>query len=260
MAMLIINADDLGRNYQATDNTLRCYKEALITSASAMVFMQDTRRAAELAATVGLETGLHLNLSDPFDAPFLPGRLLEYHMPIVRYYRSGPAATLLYNPFLKKHIDYVFKAQFDEYSRLFGAEPSKLDGHHHMHLSMNIIIDNLIPKGMRVRRNFSFAPGEKDIFNRMYRRIIDAWLVHRFICSDSFFSIKPFHELERLNKIVRMALLFNIELMTHPDDHTEYDFLLSSDYRQLIEGVTRGTYRLIASRSKQLRATDPKGM
>ena len=249
--MLIINADDLGRNYQATDNTLRCYKEALITSASAMVFMQDSRRAANLAATAGLETGLHLNLSEPFDAPFLPGRLQEYHMPIVRYYRSGRWATLLYNPYLKKHIDYVFKAQYDEYSRLFDAEPIKLDGHHHMHLSMNIIIDNLIPNGMSVRRNYSFAPGEKNLFNRTYRRIIDAWLVRHFLCSDAFFSIKPFYEPERIKRIVRLALLNNIELMTHPEDNTEYNFLLSSKYRQLIEGIPRGTYRLIASRPKK---------
>lgn len=245
--MLIINADDLGRSVQATDNTLRCYKEALITSASAMVFMKDARRAADLALTVGLETGLHLNMSEPFDSPFLPGRLQEYHMPIVRYYRSGRWATLLYNPLIKKQVDYVFKTQYDEYSRLYGAEPTKLDGHHHLHLSMNIILDNLIPDNMRMRRNFSFSPGEKNLFNRTYRKIIDAWLIRRFICSDAFFALKPFHEPERLNRIVRMALLYNIELMTHPDDNSEFNFLLGFRYRQLIESVPRGTYRMIAS-------------
>jgi hypothetical protein len=246
--MLIINADDLGRSHQATENTMGCHKGALITSASAMLFMQDSRRAADLAAAVGLETGLHLNLSEPFDAPYLPGRLLESHRPIVRYYRSGRWATLLYNPYLRKHIDYVFKAQYDEYSRLFGAEPSKLDGHHHMHLSMNVLIGHLIPDGMSVRRNYSFAPGEKNLFNRTYRRIIDAWLVRRFSCSDALFSIKPLDNIERIKRIVRMALFHNIELMTHPEDQTEYAFLLSSQYRQLIEAVPRGTFGTIARR------------
>jgi predicted glycoside hydrolase/deacetylase ChbG (UPF0249 family) len=249
--MLIINADDLGRNYAATDNTLICYKQALITCASAMVFMADSQRAANLAATVGLETGLHLNLSEPFDAPLLPARLQEYHLPVVKYFRSRQWATLLYNPFIKKHVDYVFKAQYNEYCRLFGAEPLKLDGHHHMHLSMNVIMDHLIPSGVRVRRNFSFAPRERDIFNRTYRRIIDAWLVRRHICTDAFFSLRPSHEAKRLNEIIRLAFLSNIELMTHPEDRLEYDFLLSAQYYALIEGVPRGTYLMISRRSRK---------
>lgn len=247
--MLIINADDLGRNCAATDNTLICHKEALITSASAMVFMADSERAANLAATVGLETGLHLNLSEPFDAPLLPARLQEYHLPVVNYYRSRQWATLFYNPFIKKNVDYVFKAQYNEYCRLFGAAPQKLDGHHHTHLSMNVIMDHLILSGVRVRRNFSFTPREKGLFNRTYRRIIDVWLARRHICTDAFFSLRPFHEAKRLNKIIQLAFSFNIELMTHPEDRLEYEFLLSTQYQSLIEGIPRGTYLMISRRS-----------
>ena len=45
--MLIINADDWGRSVAETNAALRCYEEARITSASAMVFMADSERAAE---------------------------------------------------------------------------------------------------------------------------------------------------------------------------------------------------------------------
>jgi len=244
--MLIISADDLGRKKVATNNSLICYKETLITSASAMVFMADSQRAAALASKIGLETGLHLNLSEPFDGPLLPARVQEYHLPVVRYFRGQKLAYLLYNPFLKKNIDYVFKAQYNEYYRLFNAEPIKIDGHHHMHLCMNIILGNLIPAGMRIRRNFTFEPGEKSLANRTYRKIIDAWLVRRYKCADSFFTIKPFNEPNRLRKIIRLALLSNVELMVHPANTEEFKFLMSNQYREVIDSVPRGTFHMIA--------------
>jgi predicted glycoside hydrolase/deacetylase ChbG (UPF0249 family) len=46
--MLIINADDWGRSVAETDAALRCYREGRITSVNAMVFMQDSERAARL--------------------------------------------------------------------------------------------------------------------------------------------------------------------------------------------------------------------
>ena len=64
--MLIINADDWGRSVAETDAALRCYKEGRITSVSAMVFMEDSERAAELAKENELDVGLHLNFTDKF--------------------------------------------------------------------------------------------------------------------------------------------------------------------------------------------------
>ena len=64
--MLIINADDLGRSRAETDAALRCYKAGRITSVSAMVFMSDSERAAEVARENELDVGLHLNFGEPF--------------------------------------------------------------------------------------------------------------------------------------------------------------------------------------------------
>ena len=66
--MLIINADDWGRSLAETDAALECYKAGRITSASAMVFMGDSERAAELAKENKLDVGLHLNFTDRFTA------------------------------------------------------------------------------------------------------------------------------------------------------------------------------------------------
>ena len=64
--MLIINADDFGRSVAETDAALRCYIAGRITSVSAMVFMADSERAAELAKENELDVGLHLNFTERF--------------------------------------------------------------------------------------------------------------------------------------------------------------------------------------------------
>lgn len=67
--MLIITADDLGLDEQVTDRILSSFNMHRISSASAMVFMKDTIRAAERAAELNLEVGLHLNFTLPFQPP-----------------------------------------------------------------------------------------------------------------------------------------------------------------------------------------------
>jgi predicted glycoside hydrolase/deacetylase ChbG (UPF0249 family) len=248
--MLIINADDLGRNRETTANSMSCHREGRITSGSAMVFMADSRRAAELATAAGLETGLHLNLSLPFDGPGLSSGLLGQHLPLVKYYRRSKWAQVLYNPLLKKKLEYVFKAQYDEYIRLYGSEPAKIDGHHHMHLCMNMIVGRVMPQGCRVRRNFSFEPHEKDIFNRTYRRLIDACLTRRYSCADFFFSIEPVHDSRRLERIIRLGLISDVEIMTHPIRAEEHDYLMSAQYRELIAAVPQGTYSMLKPRGQ----------
>ena len=247
--MLFINADDLGLNVESIVNTAQCYEARSVTSASLMVFMNNSLRASTWAMSSGIETGLHLNLTEPFDKPKLPQRLSDYHHEVIKYYRKGAYSGLLYNPLLKNKVDYVFKAQYDEYCRLFDAEPLKMDGHHHLHLSMNIILNNLIPKGMIVRRNFSFKRTEKNMFNRAYRNFIDAWLRTRYRCTDTFFSIKPLENLQRLRKIVQLSQYSDVEIAVHPADGSEYLFLLGSRFNEIIKDIPPGAFSRIWKRA-----------
>src|SRR5437016_12533100 len=59
---LIINADDWGRDAQTTDRTFECFQHRVLSSASGMVFMEDSARAASIATEQDLDIGLHLNL------------------------------------------------------------------------------------------------------------------------------------------------------------------------------------------------------
>src|SRR6266496_591976 len=156
MPMLIINADDWGRSVRETDAAFRCYKKGRVTSVSAMVFMADSERAAELAKEDNLEVGLHLNFTEKFTAPGITTTLANYHNRIVRFLTRNRYSQVLYNPFLRREFSYSYQAQADEFARLFGKAPSHIDGHHHMHLCGNLLFSNVIPAGMKMRRNFSF--------------------------------------------------------------------------------------------------------
>jgi len=51
---LIIKADDWGRDDQTTNRILECFQRRVLSSASGMVFMEDSERAANIAQEQGL--------------------------------------------------------------------------------------------------------------------------------------------------------------------------------------------------------------
>ena len=128
--MLIINADDWGRSAPETDAALRCYRERRITSVSAMVFVQDSERAARLTKDYELDdVGLHLNFSERFTDKSCSETLKETQWRIIRFLKRGKYAQLLYNPFLRKTFACWYQAQVEGFVRLFEKLPSHIDGH-----------------------------------------------------------------------------------------------------------------------------------
>ena len=247
--MLIINADDWGRNRAATDNIILCFKSRRITSASAMLFMEDSQRAAELGLEHGLDAGLHLNFTIKFSKNVKWSKLYESQQRIASFLNISKYCSILYNPLLKKDFHYVFNAQYDEYVRLYKKAPTHIDGHHHMHLCTNMLVDRLIPKGSKVRRNFSFFSGEKTILNRFYRNIIDKILMRRYTCTDYFFSIWPPWQTELMRRIVNLAKSQNVELMMHPERKKEFEYLMSDEYFRIISLVGTGNYGSLQKKS-----------
>ena len=233
--VLIINADDWGRSAAETDAALSCFKERRITSASAMVYMSDSERAARLAGENALNIGLHLNFSEPFSGSRFPEGLTESHNRIVRYLKGNKYAQLIYNPFLGNAFVSSFQMQCDEFVRLYGKTPAHIDGHHHMHLCANVLLSNLIPSGIRVRRNFSFCPGEKSWLNRMYRRAIDRRLERNYLVTDYFFDLTTSLEQRKLDRVVGLARSTSVELMTHPINQSETDYLLGDEFCGILQ-------------------------
>jgi predicted glycoside hydrolase/deacetylase ChbG (UPF0249 family) len=230
--MLLVNADDFGWKGEVTDRVLECYRQLRIHSASAMTFMGDSERAAELALEYTLPVGLHLNFTQEFTGVKVPLTLRDRHQRIASYLKIWKGNQFLFNPCLWKDFDYEFKSQWNEFCRLYGREPDRIDGHHHMHLCMNMLASARVPKGIKVRRNFTFRPGEKDAINRLYRFLVDSWLDSRFVCTDFLSSIRPI-ELERLRRLVLLSKSADVELMVHPGVDEEYAYLLSPQWGRL---------------------------
>jgi chitin disaccharide deacetylase len=231
--VLIINADDWGRNQENTDRTVECVRNGTVSSVSAMVFMEDSERAAAIARESGIDAGLHLNFTAPFSAANCPAPLQERQRELSSYLLRHRFAQTVFHPGLVRSFEYVVLAQLEEYRRLYGSDTPRIDGQHHMHLCANVLLGKLLPAGCIVRRNFSSMPGERGFWNRLYRKIGDYVLAKRHPTTDLFFSLAPLKPVDRLERIFGLARRLVVELETHPVNPEEYRFLAGGEVLRL---------------------------
>ena len=166
-----------------------CCARGSVSSVSAMVFMEDSERAAARSLERGIDAGLHLNFTTPFSIRSCPPALAQHQQRIASRLLRHRLAQVIFYPGLRASFEYVVAAQIEEYCRLYGAQPARVDGHHHMHLCANVLWMKLLPPGTIARRNFSFQPGEKGLGNRLYRKAVDRrlarhtiWSIFCFLC------------------------------------------------------------------------------
>jgi len=231
---LIVNADDWGRDTLTTNRILECSVQRAVSSVSAMVFMEDSDRAAKLAREHDIEAGLHLNFTTPFSAPGCRSELLARQQQLARHLLRHRLSQCVFHPGLIGSFEYLVAAQLDEFRRIYGKDPEKIDGHHHMHLCMNVLLQRLLPKATTVRRNFSFGPGEKSLWNRLYRKAVDHSLARRHRIVDFLFSLPPMEPPGRLRRIYSLAGRSVVELENHPVLSEEYRYLAGGEiFRQI---------------------------
>lgn len=236
--LLIINADDWGRDAKTTDRIFECVALGTVSSASAMVFMEDSERAAVLSRDHSIDVGLHLNFTTPFSAPKVPAGLREHHARVARFLLSNRLCQVIYHPGLTPSFEYLMAAQIEEFRRIYGEGPHRVDGHHHMHLCANVLFASLLPAETIARRNFSFQPGEKGRANRLYRSLIDRHLAKRHHVTDFFFSLPPLEPKERLDRIFAIAAHSVVELETHPINPQEHEFLTGDGIRRRTKNIS----------------------
>src|SRR6266478_3108081 len=70
---------------ETTGHIFQCALRKTVSSVSAMVFMEDSVRAAAMARESGIDAGLHLNLTTPFSARNCPARLQEHQREVAGY-------------------------------------------------------------------------------------------------------------------------------------------------------------------------------
>lgn len=234
---LCINADDWGRSVRETDRIVECIVDGPVRNASAMVWMEDSERAALLSKDYPqVDLGLHLNFTEPFTGNGTPERISE-DLRLVRQFLGAGDSVRRYLPHLGLigAFERLVHAQVSEFTRLYGVSPSRADGHLHMHLSTNGLWALRHFPGKRVRRNFTFDAGEKSFWNRCLRNLIDRLVNQRYSLTDRFYSLETVLNQGSLPKIVEASKRHVVELMTHPIYPEEGAFLLSSEGRGMLQ-------------------------
>jgi len=240
--MLIINADDWGCDAYTTGRVLTCVEHGAISSVSAMVFMEDSERAAAVARDRGIDAGLHLNLDTPFSKVPVTSKLLK-HQASVAGFLHNPFSRPFFHPGLVRSFEYVVSSQLDEYDRLYGTPPRRIDGHHHLHLAANVLFSGLLPLGTVLRPHFSREPGEKRIRNSIFRCYTKLTLARSYPTVDGLFALPPL-EPKRLLPIFCRSREITVEVEAHPANAAEFEFLTGGTLFRLLGDIPLARHHL----------------
>lgn len=238
---LIINADDWGRDRANNENILYCAVRRGVTSVSAMVFMEASEEAAQLAREHRIDAGLHLNLTTPFSEANTSIRLRDQQLKIAAFLKQHPFARAVYHPGLKEAFKYVVTAQLEEFQRLYGKTAARIDGHHHMHLCANVLVGGLLPKRTVVRRYLSAGNGGKLVRNAVFRAYAGVVIGTSHPRVDYLFTIDPM-EPSRLSRIFGLAKDHIVELETHPIEADEVRFLTEGELERWAKNLRLASF------------------
>lgn len=242
--LLIVNADDLGLDVRTTDAILSCYRAGRVTSASAMVWMADSRRAASLVGEHGIPVRLHLNLTEPFTDPLVPADVKQRQAEVAGYFRHSRLAYWISSPRHQSLIEHCIEDQLQAFTELYGEPPRELDGHNHVHTCLNVLLARSLRDVSAMRATFTFMPGEKSLAKRWVRAIANRILRRRFRSTRRFISLGNAEARVDCNDLagkVAQARITSVELMAHPGVEAEYVFLMSRAWMKAIAGMPLGT-------------------
>jgi len=105
-----------------------------------------------------------------------------------------------------------------------------------------MLLDKIIPSGQKVRRSFSFSPGERGWLNLAYRRLVNRCLQRSYVITDYFFSLRYCLENHRLSQVAEVAKSATVELVAHTKNCCESEFLKSDAFSELFKGVPTGNF------------------
>jgi predicted glycoside hydrolase/deacetylase ChbG (UPF0249 family) len=249
VGLLIISADDWGSDRQTTDAIHECFSAGAVSSVSAMVFMSDSARSAEVATLGGEPVGLHLNLTEAFGDPACPEVVRRRQERIVGYFGGPKWRSWGFSPTRFREIEDCIADQLEAFKEIYGRDPTHVDGHQHVHQSLGVMFSRSLPHAIKMRPSFTFMPGEKSLPNRLTRRLFNLIMRSRFSCPRYFFDIRDIHpELGGAGLETRLDLANQetVEVMTHPGLADERAVLLGDSWNPLLSGRPVGAYTDLA--------------
>jgi predicted glycoside hydrolase/deacetylase ChbG (UPF0249 family) len=249
--LLIVNADDLGLGTAETDSILDCHARGAITSATAMVWMRDSVRAAHLARAAELPVGLHLNLIEPLTAPGVPAAVAATQARVVARLRSRRAATQLYHPTWTRDFEQCISDQLARFEQLYGRAPTHVDGHQHMHLAFNALFAGALGPIAKCRRPVVWMPTESPRRKRAARALLDQLVRLRFATTDWCMSLRSLHPSlggAGIEQALGRAEQGSLEVMVHPGYYDEHAILTSPEWRALLAPYRLGSFEELPGR------------
>lgn len=243
--LLIVNADDFGGNPLATDRIATCFEIGAITSTTAMVYMQDSERAAAIARSHTLPVGLHLNLTQRYDDCEVPPTIRSRQARLVEQLVKRRQRYLI-DPRLYGEVKRCIADQLERFEEQFGSPPTHVDGHNHGHLSPTAAL--ALPRGICMRTAESQVRGRglASLARWARRRLI----AHRQLTTDYFFAIDRIDpvafEATEDDPMLALARVASVEVMTHPDRDSDFALLNSQAWLSALRRANLGSYRELA--------------
>jgi chitin disaccharide deacetylase len=251
--LLIVNADDWGGFREATDAIGTCFQAGAISSATAMVHMGDSARAAAVASEGERPIGLHLNLTQPFDGPEVPAAARERQQRARIHFADLQRRRWRVSPDVSVHrlVADCIRDQFEEFWRLYGREPTHLDSHHHVHVCADVFLSRALSPRARVRQTLSPTPSGRHDLADLARRAKHAVLALRFVTTARFWRARELHSAEGAVPIAD-AVTFSrncpVEVMVHPSFHAELAILRSDAWLEALGAAPLGPYSALPAR------------
>jgi len=250
--LLVVNADDWGGFREGTDAIESCFAIGAISSTTAMVHMADSQRAAELARERVRPTGLHLNLTQPYDAPAVPAPVRERQLRLCTHFRalSRRRWTLSPDPRTHRLLADSIRDQLEEFRVRYEREPTHIDSHHHVHVCPDVFLSRALERGTRVRQALSFAPGARSLGARglvkgLARAAKQRLLARRFLTTERFWCAGELSAGDGAVPIAQAAAYaatHTIEIMVHPSFESDITVLRSGPWLRALHESPLGSY------------------
>lgn len=246
-SLLIVNADDFGLSKGQNYGIIEAHKHGVVTSTTALINGDAIEHAVELSRSVPeLAVGMHFSLTLGTPLSSMP-----------KLTREGKLGKWIWqmvqdNQLPLDEIVHELSCQYERFITLFGAKPSHIDSHHHVHM---------IPQIFERVANFAVS---KDVALRIDHDAPDMPSIPDGVRTTEAFSSAFYGESvlsELFEQVLENANLYHqrsLEIMCHPAfiDHTimgsaycyprltELEVLTSASLKQTIkqQGYRLGTY------------------
>lgn len=218
---MIINADDYGKDENATMAIAESFRRGYITQTTLMTNMPWAERAVEIARRDGNvgRIGLHITLSEGMPLTESIRRLPKFCREDGAFLKDGFRANVWtrYSAVERIALREELDAQIRKYIS-FKLPLMHCDGHHHSHIWLPVyreLIPLLAKYGFKSVRKSVDAPWERLLHPRIYGWSMDA--IRHLITPSNIRQVDHFGSVEFFEKrMSRFSRLSSVEIMVHP--------------------------------------------